>query len=235
VENAPTWRALLDFYVPLALTSFIVLGGGPLLSFGLGNARDPLVALAVWPVVMGMVFLCRSAAFAYQEVVIALLDRPGARPVLRRFAWLLALALTAMPALFALPSVGGVWLERVAGLRGDLAGAALPALALVAPVPGLSVFISWYRGVLVHAGATDRVTRAVALNLATLASTLGLVLALAPRALPGALLAATALTLSLAAETLALARYTRIVEARSARPADTSTPTALERPAEGGL
>lgn len=213
---------LLGFYGPLALTSLIVLGGQPLVSFGLGRAPDALRALAAWPVVMGLLFIVRSGAYAYQEVVVALVDRPGAYAALRRFTITLAVVLTGALLLVALTPLAEGWLERVAGLSPELVRVARPALVLVTPIPGLSVLVSWFRGLLVHAGRTPVITQAVAVNLTVLGLTLFVGLAMAGRGIGGVNLAATALTLSLVSENLWL--YTH--RATTLQPANTITDTA---------
>ena len=50
-----TYRRIVDFYTPLALTSTISLAIHPLISFFMGHARYPLESLAVLPVVNGAV------------------------------------------------------------------------------------------------------------------------------------------------------------------------------------
>lgn len=195
---------LLRFYVPLALTSFIVLGGQPLLSVGLARAPDALVALAVWPVVASLTFVFRSGGYAHQEVVIALHDRPGAADPLRRFTLALAAALSGGLLVLAATPLADLWLSGPAGLSDHLVEAGRLPLLLLVPAPGLSVLVSWYRGRLVSAARTTVVTQAVALNLATLAGTVGIAVALGSE-LPGAALAALALTLSLSTEAAFLA------------------------------
>jgi hypothetical protein len=197
-----SWIYLVTFYVPLALTSFIVLGGQPLVSLGLGRAPDALVALAVWPVAMGISFVFRSGAYGYQEVVVALLDRAGALPALARFTWLLAVVLSALLAIVALSPLSALWLQHVTGLSPDLVAAARVPLVLLIPVPALSVVVSWYRGRLIHAGRTAVVTQAVGVNLFVLAGVVVTGLAIGLRGHGGAELAAAAVVASLVGESV---------------------------------
>jgi len=197
------WGELLRFYVPLVLTALITMVGGPIFSFGLSHAALPLESLAVWPVVTSLLFIGRSGGMAYQEVGVALLRDESGRPVLRRFAWLLAAASTAGFALLAFTPAASWWYQRVSGLAPRLVDLALVPTLLVVPVPGLTVAISWLRAVLVHARRTGPVSGAVALNMATL---LALMLML-PRVttLPGAVQATIGLTISLGVESVFLA------------------------------
>ncbi len=75
-------RAFLRFYVPLSLTSLVLMGIRPMLSAAVGRMPNALDSLAVLPVINGLIFLFRSVGAAYNEVVIAHLDRPGSSAVL---------------------------------------------------------------------------------------------------------------------------------------------------------
>jgi hypothetical protein len=163
-----TRRALLSFYTPLALTSLLLLGGGPVVSFALGHASDEVAALAVWQVVLGLVFLVRSAGYAYQEVVVALQDRSGAYEAVRSFALLLAVVLGLIMGLIAFTPLGTVWLQDVIGLSPELTAYALDVLPVVAAVPSITVAISLYRGRLVGMSATPALTIAVLASLGVL-------------------------------------------------------------------
>lgn len=197
------WVELLQFYVPLVLTALITMVGGPIFSFGLSHAPLPLESLAAWPVITSLLFIGRSGGTAYQEVGVALLHRERGRPVLQRFAWLLAALSTGAFALVAVTPAAAWWYRNVSGLPPDLVDLALVPTLLAVPVPGLTVIISWLRAVLVHARRTGPVSAAVGLNMATL---LGLMLLL-PRVttLPGAVQAAIGLALSLGVESAFLA------------------------------
>jgi hypothetical protein len=198
-----TVRGMVRFYTPLALTSLLLLGGGPAVSFALGHAPDAVQALAVWQVVLSLTFLVRSAGYAYQEVVVALQERPGARRALVAFARTLGVALAAVMAAFAFTVVGEWWMTRVTGLSEELASYALRTLPWLVLVPALSVVISLYRGRLVGMGATPSLTKAVGANLGVLI----LVMVIGLRvvgATEGAMVAAAAYAAATAAEAAVL-------------------------------
>ncbi len=155
----------LAFYVPLSLTSILSLMTQPLGSAAMSRLSLPLESLAVWPVVSGVVFLLRSFGFAYNEVVVALLERPRSLGSLRRFTLVLA-GLTSLAYLLLLvPAVAVFWLEDVTGLSPELATLARRSLWLALPMPALSVLISWYQGIIVHSGRTRAVSEAVGISL----------------------------------------------------------------------
>ncbi|MEA3335529.1 MAG: hypothetical protein U9R25_06425 [Chloroflexota bacterium] len=199
-----TWPSLLRFYTPLAMTSFITLAGQPIISLGLSRGPRALESLAVWPVINGLLFLFRSTGVAFQEVVVALLKDEASYRALRRFAHRLAMGLSGLLAVICLTPLANAWFVGVAGLSPELASIArIPAMLLIL-VPGLTALTSWQRGVLIHFGRTSPITVATALNIGLLLITILLATSLLP--LPGAIIAALALTLSLSAEVAFLTR-----------------------------
>jgi hypothetical protein len=104
----PTWR-LLEFYTPLALTSLLNLLVQPIGSAALSCMPDALESLAVWPVVTGLIFMLRSLGFAYNEVVVAMLDEPRVVPSLRRFTVLLATSTTLLLLTMAATPITILW------------------------------------------------------------------------------------------------------------------------------
>jgi hypothetical protein len=178
VRHAPpsgeilTFRSFFAFYVPLAMTSLLTLLIQPLGSAALSRMPLALESLAVWPVVSGVVFMGRSMGVAYNEVVVALLDRPRAHASLRRFTVILVLATTGLLALIALTPLSHLWFGVVSGLPTRLADLASQALVFALPMPGLVVLQSWYQGTLVNRRRTRGVTEAVGLGLAASATVL---------------------------------------------------------------
>jgi hypothetical protein len=208
LHKAIGWKELLSFYYPLAITSIVTFLARPVLSWGITRGRLPLESLAVWPVVLGLMFLFRSTAMAYQEVAVSLLKREGQERQLYRFARGLAAALGAGFLLVSITPLGGIWFRGVSGLSPDLAPLAIGSALLIVPVPFFSAFVSWYRGYLIYRRKTDAIAKAVMINTAALV----LIMVLGPRLsfLNGAQVASAAFSLSLVAETLYLRCRVRV-------------------------
>ena len=188
------WNYLLTFYYPLLLTSLITFLARPVLNYGIAHAAFPLESLAVWPVVLSVMFLFRSLALSFQEVAVALLKEAGHVAPLRRFARRLPLGTGLLFFLFVFLPTGSLWFKHVAGLEPELLSfTTVPAL-IVTLVPVLGAFLSWYRGLLIYAGKTKYIAQAVALNTATLTA----MVIFLPRivGLSGVIIAALAFTLS---------------------------------------
>src|SRR5262245_43366906 len=121
-EDAPlSWPELFHFYVPLALTPLMSLLVLPILSAGMGRMPRALESLATLPALSGLIFVLRSLALAYNEVVVALFERPGSRASLTRFTRVLTVVLTVLLSLVALTPLGDVWFRHISGLEPPLA------------------------------------------------------------------------------------------------------------------
>jgi hypothetical protein len=195
-----TWPDLLSFYVPLALTSLITLANQPLFTTTMSRAPEPLLSLAVWPVIMSVLFLGRSIAISYQEAVIALLRDTQSYHQLRRYAWTLTAILGSLFLIFALTPLARWWYAVVAGLSPQLVESAILPTMLVAPLPAIATLISWQRGILVHLKQTKYITHSVAISVGVLV--LSLFGATAFTTWSGVTISAVALTSSLTAEWL---------------------------------
>ena len=160
-----TYRAFFRFYIPLSLTSIILLGTRPILSAGISRMPDALDSLAVLPVVTGLTFLLRSAGVAYSEVVIAYLHRPGATRALRRFAAGMMIVTSGGLLLIAVTPLAGFWFGTVTGLVPRLVELAKNALFFALLLPALSVAQSWNQGVILQSKKTRSITEAVLIYL----------------------------------------------------------------------
>lgn len=154
--------AFVRFYVPLAMTPLVTLVVLPVGTAAVSRMPVALASLAVWPTINGVVFVLQALGLAYNEVVVAALDRPGAVRALRRFSYLLAAATTSVLAVLAFSPLADQWFRVVAGLEPTLADMAASALWMALPIPAMRVLQSWYQGRLVYERRTQAITEAVA-------------------------------------------------------------------------
>lgn len=191
-EPPLTMPAFLKFYTPLMLTPLLNFIGMPLAASAMSRMPQALESLAVWPVLSGATFTLRSVGFAYNEVVVALLDRTRPAPALRRFAWILGSVTSGLLLVGAATSLGYAWFSRGAALPEALATMAWHALWLLVPMGAVSVWQSLQQGALVHAHRTRAITESMAVLLVAIATVLGI--GLAWRSVPGLPFAAAGLT-----------------------------------------
>ncbi|HNB52445.1 MAG TPA: hypothetical protein PK530_10900, partial [Anaerolineales bacterium] len=161
VDPALTWRVFFAFYIPLVLTALINMLAQPVAPAAISRMPFALESLAALPVVSGLTFMFRSLGFAYNEVVVALLDQPGSTSVLRKFALVLAgLTTTGLVIMVATP-LSSWWFVQVSGLDPELAAIARGGLWAAVLWPGLSVLQNWFQGALVNERKTYPVTVSV--------------------------------------------------------------------------
>ena len=166
-SDSLTLRQLLIFYLPLAVTPLLTLLALPIGSAALSRMPRALDSLAVWPVLAGLSFTVRSFGLAYQEVVVALIDRPGAVQTLRRFAKFLAMATSGLLLFVASTPLATVWFADFAGLSPELTALGASAVWLAIFMPALSVIESFFQGMLVQNRRTKAIIQAVMLYLFT--------------------------------------------------------------------
>lgn len=162
-----TLRAFLDFYIPLALTSLLILLVQPIGSAALSRMPQALASLAVWPVLSGLVFMFRSLGVAYNEVVVAVLDEPLSSQNLRRFSIILSTSTTVIMLIITATPLSGFWFGTLSGLPPELTAIAILGMWIGLLMPGLSVWQSWYQGVIMHSRRTRGITEAVVVFLVT--------------------------------------------------------------------
>ena len=156
---------MVAFFIPLAITPLLNQLIRPIGSAALSRMPDPLITLAVWPVISSFSFLIVTPGAAYNEVVIALLDRPGSAPSLRRFMWILITAQLVVMLLFAFTPLAELWFGEVSGLSPELTRLASSAFILLFPSAVISPLNSWFVGNILHNRQSRSVTVGMAIYL----------------------------------------------------------------------
>jgi len=200
LPEALTWTTFFAFYIPLALTSLIMLIVNPIGSAAISRMNLAIESLAVWPVVTGLVFILRSLGVALNEVMVALLEEQGSYPGLRRFAvWLGFLTSLALFILAATP-LSELWFQKISALSVPLAEMARIAIYLAIPLPAMSVSQSYFQGVILHSRRTQGITESVVVYL--LVSTVLLIAGVAWNQVAGLYVGILAMDASMIAQTL---------------------------------
>jgi hypothetical protein len=172
--EALTWKDFASFYVPLALNSLLFLFWQPIGSAALSRMPNALASLAVWPVVTGLLFILRSFGMAYNEVVLALLGRPGYGRSLRQVVgWMIAVV-TVLHLLLAVTPLAGLYFERVSALSPQLAEIARIGFLIGLPMPALSVLQSWFQGAILYSKRTRGIPESVVIFFVTVLLALGI-------------------------------------------------------------
>lgn len=173
LAHALTFKEFLHFYIPLAMTPLLMLISGPIGSAGVSRMPNALESLAVWPVINGLGFAFRSIGIAFNEVVVALLDRPGALAALRRFALMLGAITSTLLILIAVTPLAGIYFGRVSALEAPLASLARHGILIILLMPAQAVLQSWFQGQILHSRKTRAITEAVGIYLIVNTAVLG--------------------------------------------------------------
>jgi len=161
------WGEFAKFYIPLSLTSLLNLIWQPIGSAALSRMPLAIESLAVWPVLTGLIFIIRSPAMAFNEVVVALLGERNAVRKLRRVAFGIGSTTTLLHLLFTATPLAMLWFEVVTGLNLELAVIGRIGLWIGLPLSGLNMILSWFQGALVHDKKTRGIPEAVSIYLIT--------------------------------------------------------------------
>ena len=214
-ERPLTFARFFAFFSPLVVMTLLSTLVLTLVTTSLARMPSPLASLATWPVLFGLLMMFQSPGFAYTEVVISLLRRPGAVPVLRRFTGGLVAGTSALLLLVALTPLARLWFVHVAGLPAPLADLARAGLLGALVVPGLRVLMSWYQGAIMYGERTRGIMASVVAYLGVAATVL--VVGVAWGGVPGVYVGVAALTLAMAAQAASLGLWARPVLVRSER------------------
>lgn len=205
-STALTYRDLFWFHLPLAGTSFLILLIQPMVTTSLARLDQPTQSLAAWPVLFQILLVARAPALALPEVVIARYQSSGDFLPLRRFSFLMAATITIVITLFVVLPTAQIYIFRIQDMTEPVGELALSSLPLFVLYPGIAVFISWLRGLLIKSRHTRYVNSGMAINLTLTASLLLVGVRLQWPGLPAA---ALALNVAVLAELIYLSLKTR--------------------------
>ncbi len=158
-------REMVLFFIPLGIMPLLNQLVRPIGSAGLSRMANPLVTLAVWPVIATLSALIITPGAAYNEVVIAMLDRDRPRASVERFMFILMGAQLAAMLLLSFTPLTYLYFSRVSGLAPDLARQAASAFILLIPMALATPLNSYFTGALLHSRLSRGVTEGMAVYL----------------------------------------------------------------------
>ena len=167
-----SYKEIVKFYYPLALTSFISLGIQPIVIFSMGQSNRALDSLAVLPVLNSLVFFFRSFGLSFQEVGVALMGENKNYFKLRNFAIVLGIAVVTGLGLISFTPLSDIWFQKVSGLSSQLSKFSKFPLMLYTIFPATTVFISFQRAILVYFRKTNPITYATIIEVVGIIITL---------------------------------------------------------------
>ncbi|MBN1149955.1 hypothetical protein JXA84_01910 [candidate division WOR-3 bacterium] len=156
---------IVKFYYPLALTSYLILGINPILTFFMAKGKMPVESLAVLPVINAFIFIFRSFGLSFQEAALALLGKNYDNFIpLRNFALVLGILTSSLAALVSVTTLSLLWFKHVSFLSEELLALTLFPTVVLSIMPSLTTLLAWQRSVLVNSRLTYPITIATALE-----------------------------------------------------------------------
>ncbi|MDR7511655.1 MAG: hypothetical protein QN147_06500 [Armatimonadota bacterium] len=202
-QAAPGWTtgALVAFWVPLALSWTMMIVAQPIAAIAISRLADPEVQLAAYGVTFDLAFLLESPIIMLLSVSVALTRDQASFRLLRRVTGWVAGVATAIFLVVAFTPAYDLVVRGAMGVPEAVAAEARPALRLLLPWIGAIAWRRFLQGPLISAGHTRVITLGTLIRLVVLAVVLGAGVAFP--VLPGAMLGALALSVSVVAESIA--------------------------------
>ncbi len=160
-----TTRGMLDFYIPLSLTQVLMLVANPIGSAAMSRMPLAIESLAAWPTVGAVRYITGGFGGAYNEVMVALVERDRSYRPLRRFAVGLGLFSTAILAVLTVPAVSHAIFARLMDLADPLPVIIHRSSFILLPMPAIAVCQSYFQGIMLHSRRTRSITESVAVFL----------------------------------------------------------------------
>ncbi len=172
-EPLITWKELILFVFPLVMTKFMNNIWMSIGSGAVSRMAEPVISLAVWPVISALLTLINSWGSAMLETALAQLSVKGMRRHLERFTLYVTIFTLLLFLMFALPPMNDIWFVKISSLRSELAEVSKKAFPLVILAPLLSPLLNFYQAVLVKGKRTIAVFESLMVFLVVIFTVLG--------------------------------------------------------------
>ena len=199
--SRPTVPSIIVFWLPLAVTWFMMGVEGPYLTAIVARMPDTAHSLAAFGVATSLAWLIESPIIMLLSAATALVRDRASYFALRRFTNTMNIAVTAGMVVLALPPVFRFVGERLIGLPPEIARVAHDAFAILIFWPAAIGYRRFYQGILVRHRLTRRVAYGTSMRLATMSVTAAVLALTTP--LRGSTVAAIALLAGVVGEAAA--------------------------------
>ena len=159
------WMDFAKFYIPLAMTPFITYIWQPIGSAGISRMPNPVESLAAWSVLSGLLLILNSTGLSYNEIVIALLDRRGSYPVLKRFTSMMVGIAFSVALIIAVTPVADFYFQKLVSVSPHLSDIARGGFRFLVIAPGLIYAQSFFQGIILNSRNTRPIPEAMAIYL----------------------------------------------------------------------
>jgi hypothetical protein len=160
-----TTRSMLNFYIPLSLTQLLMLVANPIGSAAMSRMSLAIESLAAWPTVGAVRYITGGFGGAYNEVMVALVERDRSYRPLRLFAVGLGVVSTASLTVLTIPGVSHAIFAHLMHLADPLPTLIHRCTFILLPAPAITVLQSYFQGIILHSRRTGSITESVAIFL----------------------------------------------------------------------
>jgi Na+-driven multidrug efflux pump len=189
---------IFRFWIPMAGTWLMMALEAPFLAAVIARLDDPKQNLAAFGVAFSVAILVEAPVIMILSASTALVEGPVSYRMLRRFTYVLNLALTAVMLAMLVTPLWRSFAAHAIGLPPEVVELTQWALLLMVPWPAAIGYRRFYHGLLIRHGLTRLVAYGTATRLLTMALTSLFLFAMTQ--LPGALVGAAALTAGVSVE-----------------------------------
>lgn len=219
--------SIFRFWLPIAASWLMMAIEGPIVAAVIARLADAKPNLAAFGVAFTFAIIVEAPVIMLLSAATALAgDGPSYRR-LRAFTHALNGGVTVAMLVLLAPPVFSLVFERAIGLEEPVLGLTHRALAILLPWPAVIGYRRFYQGIMIRRGRTGRVASCTIVRLCSIAA---VCLVLSRTGLPGAVVGAAALSISVTLESMGAFWLARGVVAETcALPGETPTYGAIVR------
>lgn len=199
-QDKLTYKKILVFWYPLALTWLMMAVENPFLTAIISRLPDLKINLAAFGVAYSFGLIVEAPVVMLMSASTALVTNRSAFLKLRRFTYALNTGVTLLLVVGIVPPIFNYIARDLIGLTPDVASLTHGAAALLLPWPAAIGYRRFYQGILIRSNLTRRVAYGTIVRLAAMAITAAVLAALGVH---GAFVGTGALSLGVIAEAAA--------------------------------
>lgn len=158
-------RALLSFFLPLAISSMMMMGSHSIISSALARTANAAVALAAYSVAQSVSVIFESPCHNIRRMAIALLDDKASYNAIRTASLLIFGAVLSSILLIAYGPLGPFIFAKLLGISGELYPEVISTFRLFLVFPVLSTLRAFYQGLIIKRRKTYIITINMVLRL----------------------------------------------------------------------
>lgn len=143
------YREILLFFVPIAITSMLMMGSHSIISSALARTTAAATALAAYSVAQSIAMMFESPCFALRRIFVALLDDQGSFKTLLKVSLFTMSGVVLVQIAIAFTPVGAFIFTRLVGIPNDLLAETIRTYRIIIVLPIISTIRSVYQGLII--------------------------------------------------------------------------------------